>query len=190
MWSWPSPDPVLVVDVCAERSERVDMKLYGHPRAPEIRSAFARLFAKWPWTLYMTWTFRDRVGPVKALHEVSQHLRFVRWGLGGDAGWIVGLEQEYGADRPHAHGLVCAPRLLERVRRYAGDGEPRQSLLIEPYWRAWLDRNGAGRFELVRGPVTAVTFYCAKHAGERGELLISDNIEKFRPSRREADKSR
>src|SRR5258706_446614 len=109
--------------------ERV--RLYGHPRAGEVRRAFGRLLTEWPWALYMTWTFRDRVGPVKALHEVQQHLRLINWGLRGEIGWVVGLEQEYEADRPHAHGLICGPRLLEEVTLNRGKPHERRVPLIE-----------------------------------------------------------
>jgi len=167
--------------LAGRKGKTKEMKLHGYPGAGEIRKAFGRLLAEWPWQFYLTWTFRDRVGPVKALHEVQQHLRFMSWGLQGEIGWVVGLEQEHGADRPHAHGLVCGPQLIQPVMLYRGWPVEHKVLRIEPYWRAWMDRNGAGRFELVRGPVNAVSFYCAKHAVRDGELLISDNLEKFRP---------
>jgi hypothetical protein len=115
---------------------------------------------------YMTWTFRDPVGPVKVTHEIRQHLSFIEWGMGRRIGWMFGLEQEYGADRPHGHGLICGSR------------EDR-ALLMEPYHHAWYERNGAGRFEKVDRGI-AVSFYCAKYSGKRGEIFLSDNIEKFR----------
>jgi hypothetical protein len=52
--------------------------------------------------------------------------------------------------------------------------------LIEPYWRAWLDRHGAGRFAVIRGSSAAVSFYCAKYATKRGEFFFSENLGQFR----------
>jgi hypothetical protein len=117
---------------------------------------------------------------VKALHEVQQHLRFMGWGFRGEIGWVAALEQEYGADRPHAHGLICGPRVMETITMYRGKRNERTVPLLEPYWRAWLDRNGGGRFEVVRGPVDRLAFYCAKYAARHGEIIVSDNLEKFR----------
>lgn len=114
----------------------------------------------------MTWTFRDPVGPVKATHEIRQHLSLIEWGQGRCMGWMFGLEQEYGADRPHGHGLICGGRESGRM-------------LMEPYWHAWNERNGAGRFEAPKGQLN-VSFYCAKYSGKRGEIFVSDNIDKFR----------
>jgi len=142
------------------------VRLEGHRKAGPVREAFGKLLEEWPWTWYMTWTFRDPVGPVKATHEIRQHLSLIEWGMGRRIGWMYGLEQEYGADRPHGHGLICGGREEGRM-------------LMEPYWRAWFDRNGAGRFEAPRGQL-GVSFYCAKYSGKRGEIFVSDNIGKFR----------
>lgn len=143
------------------------VRLEGYKKAETVREAFGKLLEEWPWKWYMTWTFRDPVGPVKVTHEIRQHLSLIEWGMGRRIGWMFGLEQEYGADRPHGHGLICG-------------GREDRDLLMEPYWHAWNERNGAGRFVKVQGGQEPVTFYCAKYSGKRGEIFLSDNIEKFR----------
>jgi hypothetical protein len=156
------------------------VRLEGHRKAPLLREAFGRLLEEWPWTLYLTWTFRDPVGPVKASHEIKQHLSLIEWGEGRRIGWMFGLEQEYGADRVHGHGLICeAGRLLEVVTMHRGKPFEHPDVGFAPYWWAWFQRNGAGRFQKVESG-TAVSFYCAKYSGKRGEIFLSDNIEKFR----------
>lgn len=156
------------------------VRLDGHKRAASVREAFGRLLQEWPWELYCTWTFADPVGPVKAIHEIRQHLSLIEWGMGRRIGWMFGLEQEYGADRPHGHGLVCGDRrLLDEIVLYKGKPHEWRGLRIEPYWLAWMDRNGAGRFEIPKGQPN-VSFYCAKYSGKRGEIFVSDNIERFR----------
>lgn len=144
------------------------VRLYNHRSAPAVREAFGEMLREWPWSWYMTWTFRDRVGPVKVAQEVRQHLRLIEWGQGYRIGWLFGLEQEHGADRPHAHGLIC------------GEREDGSQVLMEPYWRAWQDRMGAGRFVRTMGPLDAVTFYCTKYSVKGGELFMSDNLATFR----------
>ena len=160
------------------------VRLYGHPKAPTLREAFGVLLAEWPWELYLTWTFDERVGEVKAAHEIRQHVSFIEWAMRREIGWMFGLEQEYGADRPHGHGLICgAERLIEEMELYKDKPHERRTLRIEPYWLAWKDRNGAGRFEIVKGRED-VSFYCAKYAGKRGEIFLSDNLGRFRRWRR------
>src|SRR5262249_48122370 len=124
---------------------------------------FSEMLQTWSWTWFMTWTFEDCVGPQKALIEVRRHLEFIAWGAKGEIGYIAGLEQEYDAPSPHAHGLIIG-------------GE---RLYMEPYWRAWLDRNGRGRFERVRS--IGAVLYCSKLSTKGSELILSDNLGRFRP---------
>src|SRR5262249_15523592 len=136
------PAPILVLEVYAQGGKSMGTvrryaggaRLTGHPQAAQLRAGFSEMLQTWSWTWFMTWTFEDCVGPQKALIEVRRHLEFIAWGAKGEIGYIAGLEQEYDAPSPHAHGLIIG-------------GE---RLYMEPYWRAWLDRNGRGRFERVR----------------------------------------
>jgi hypothetical protein len=158
------------------------VRLFNHATASAIREAFGELLSEWPWVWYLTWTFRDRVGPVKAVQEIRHHTRLIEWGMGYEICWVFGLEQEYGADRPHGHGLICGGSGNARPGElYADDPHERRVLLMEPYWRAWMDRNGAGRFVRVEDE-RAVSFYCSKYSVKGGEIFMSDNLSRFRRS--------
>jgi hypothetical protein len=140
------------------------------------------LLSTFPWRVYLTWTFRDRIGPEGALREIRAHLRLFEFGFGREVGWVVGLEQEPGAPWPHAHGLLCGDRVVEPVTLYKGRAHERTVPLLEPYWRAWFDRHGSAKFEVIEGDARGCSFYCAKYATKRGELYFSPNLHEFRGS--------
>lgn len=136
---------------------------------PDVRTAFGSLLRDWPWETFTTWTFRDRCGPVKAEREVREWLRWLAYQHRAPFAWMFGTEQEPGADRPHAHGLLIGTR----------------GVRWEPLWSAWYARNGAMRTEAPRDG-DAVTFYCTKYVAKRGEVYFSDNLHEFRAGARPA----
>lgn len=140
------------------------------------------LLTEWPWRIYCTWTFAERTGEDAALREVKRWLHLLEFAFGREVGWVVGLEQEPSAGWPHAHGLVCGERLAADVTLYPGKKHERTVPLIEPYWRAWLDRHGAGAFRVVDGSGRGAAFYCSKYASKRGTLHFSSNLAGFRGS--------
>lgn len=148
-------------------------------RSPE-RNAMGELLTTFPWRVYCTWTFSERTGEDGALREIRRWLHVLEFAFGRDVGWVVGLEQEQGAEWPHAHGLVCGERTTAAVTLYRGKKHERTVPLIEPYWRAWTDRHGRGDFRVVVGEGRAASFYCTKYATKRGTLHFSANLEKFR----------
>ncbi len=150
------------------------------PWRAEEREAMGELLRDWPWRIFCTWTFAERIGEEGALREVKAWLGFLGWAMRRDVGWMIGVEQDHGAEWPHVHGLVCGGRLADRVTMYAGKPHERVVPLIEPYWRGWFDRHGSrGKFEVIES-TTATTFYCAKYAGKRGAVIFSDGLERFR----------
>jgi len=132
----------------------------------DVRSAFGVMLAEWDWDTFCTWTFREMCGPIKAEREVREWLRWVAYGQGEPVGWVYGTEQEPGADRPHAHGLLVGTK----------------GVLWEPLWRSWFIRNGAMRTEVPRSG-EAVGFYCTKYIAKRGAVYFSGNLEAFRAGR-------
>jgi hypothetical protein len=144
------------------------------------RAAMGELLSTFPWSVYCTWTFRDRIGPVRALKEIRWWLRLPEFAYRDKLGWVVGLEQEQGAEWPHAHGLFCTRdedlwQWYEPHNPSVWAGRSRLPL-IEVYWRAWFDKHGAGRFVKVEGDGRGCSFYCSKYATKRGELYFSDNL--------------
>ena len=148
-------------------------------RSPE-RLAMGELLTTWPWRIFCTWTFQDRTGEEGALREIKRWLHVLEFAFGREIGWVVGLEQEPGADRPHGHGLVCGERTVADVTLYRGKQHERTVPLIEPYWRAWVDRHGSGAFRVITGEGRGSAFYCTKYATKRGTLHFSANLERFR----------
>jgi len=147
------------------------------------REAMGALLSTFPWRVYCTWTFRDRIGESGALREVQRWLQLLSFGFGQEVGWMVGLEQDHGALWPHAHGLVCGQRVVAEATLYRGKDHERTVPLIEPYWRAWMDRHGQGAFRVIDGRGgRGCSFYCAKYATKRGQITFSANLERFRGS--------
>lgn len=157
------------------------LHLYGHCKAEQERELMGRFLTEWPWCIYCTWTFREPMGEVGAVKRIRWWLRLIEFGFGSDVGWMIGVEQDRDAPWPHAHGLICGRRVADPVVMYEGRPHERRVPLIEPYWRAWFDRHGAGKFEVIdplRGH-TAPSFYCAKYATKRGTVFFSENLEAF-----------
>ena len=143
----------------------------GELTGAAVGRAMGRFLTEWPWLLFCTWTFRARISEERAVKEIRRWLWFLSWGFGGDVGWVMGLEQEMGAEWPHGHGLVCG------LRTPGGGGGERALPLVAPYWRAWFDRHGSGRFVPVTG---GASFYCGKYATKRGAIYFSENVERYK----------
>lgn len=144
------------------------------------RQAMGELLTSWPWRVFCTWQFKSRIGEDGAVREVRRWLDLLRFAWGGEVGWMIGLEQGHGDEWPHVHGLVCGDRVGEPTTLYAGKRHQRTVPLLEPFWLAWKERHGGGRFEVITGDTRGCSFYCAKYAAKRGLIEFSANLERFR----------
>jgi len=133
-----------------------------------------------PWQVYCTWQFRDRIGQDGVLRQVRWWLGCLAFAYGHKLGWMVGLEEDRGAEWPHAHGLVVAEGLGDPVTLYGGKAHEKTVPFIEPFWLAWQRRHGGGFFKLIEGDGRGCSFYCAKYAAKRGEIYFSSGLERFR----------
>lgn len=152
-------------------------------RSPE-RAAMGELLASWPWRIFCTWQFKDRIGEDGAVREIRWWLGLVAFAFGGNGrmGWMIGVEQDLGAAWPHAHGLICGERLAAQTTVYKGKPHEKTVPLIEPFWLAWKERHGGGEFRVIGDDGRRCSLYCAKYSAKRGAVLFSAGLEKFRGS--------
>lgn len=144
------------------------------------REAMGDLLRTVPWSVFCTWQFRARIGEDGVLRQVRWWLSLLSFAFGRDVGWMIGVEHDLGAEWPHAHGLVVGERLGAPVTLYAGKPHQKTVPLLEPFWLAWRERHGGGRFEVIEGDGLGCSFYCAKYAAKRGAVYFSANLERFR----------
>jgi hypothetical protein len=133
-----------------------------------------------PWQVYCTWTFRDRIGPERAVKQICSWIQTVGFGFGRKLGWMIGLEHDFAAEWCHGHGLLLA--LSESGKDGLDDlveVGPVRVPYIWPYWQSWFRRHGSGRFELIKDREDTA-FYCAKYSAKRGEVYFSTGLERFR----------
>lgn len=163
---WPVGDP-----------QRLEGTL--HPSRRRERYAMADLLVSVPWDVYCTWTFRDRIGPERAVKQICSWIHTVGFAFGGNLGWMIGLEHDLGAEWCHGHGLLVAPELAGPVTLYKGKAHEKTVPFIEPFWLSWYKRHGGGKFVPIRAR-EGCAFYCAKYSAKRGDVIFSTGLERFR----------
>jgi hypothetical protein len=144
------------------------------------RSAMGELLTSVPWEVYCTWTFREAIGPERALKQIRSWIHTIGFAYGGKLGYMIGLEHDIDAAWCHGHGLLVAPELGKCVTLYGGKVHEKTVPFIEPFWLAWQRRHGSGFFKLIEGDGEGCAFYCAKYSAKRGDVTFSTGLERFR----------